>query len=205
MHKKFLHAITKSRLWVTRIFGGLIILLLLFTGHSFKQGEIIDISFEISGLLLLSICSFGRLWSLMYISGYKSNSIITEGPYSIVRHPLYFLSFIGAVGIGLASENVLILALIIGFYLFYYPFTILAEEQKLTEKFGQSYAEYMKKVPRFFPKPSLYTEPEFYKITIRNLVHNFAEAMLLIWVYILMHFIEMLQDSGTLPVILRVP
>jgi len=205
MHKKFLHAITKSRLWVTRIFGALIILLLLFTGHSFKQGEIADISFEISGLLLLSVCSFGRLWSLMFISGYKSNSLITEGPYSIVRHPLYFFSFIGAAGIGLASENVLILALIIGFYLFYYPFTILAEEQKLTEKFGQSYIEYMKKVPRFFPKPSLYTEPEFYKVTIGNLVRNFAEAMLLIWVYILMHFIEMLQDAGTLPVILRVP
>jgi len=205
MNKRFLHAIAKSRLWVSRIFGVLIILLLLFTGHSFKQGEIADISFEISGLLLLSICSFGRLWSLMFISGYKSNSLITEGPYSIVRHPLYFFSFIGAVGIGLASENVLILALIIGFYLFYYPFTILAEEQKLTEKFGQSYIEYMKKVPRFFPKPSLYAEPEFYKVTIGNLVRNFAEAMLLIWVYILMHFIEMLQDSGTLPVILRVP
>jgi protein-S-isoprenylcysteine O-methyltransferase Ste14 len=205
MRKKVLYAIAKSRLFVSRLFGALIILLLLFTGHSFKQGEVVDISFEISGLLLITICSFGRLWSLMYISGYKSNSLITDGPYSIMRHPLYFFSFIGAIGIGLASENVLILGLIIGFYVFYYPFTILAEEEKLTEKFGQNYIEYIKKVPRFLPKLSLYKEPQFYNVTIGNLVRNFVEAMLLIWAYILMHFIEMLQDAGVLPVLLRVP
>ena len=205
MQNKFLYAMAKSRLFVSRLFGLLIILLLLFTGHSFKQGELVDILFEISGLILITISSFGRLWSLLYISGYKSNNLIAEGPYSIVRHPLYFFSLIGTIGIGLASENILILALVTAFYLFYYPFTILAEEQKLTNKFGTSYIEYCKRVPRFLPKISLYKEPEFYKITIGNLIRNFAEAILLIWVYILMHFIELMQDEGILHVFARFP
>ena len=204
-NEKFLFAIAKSRLIVSRIFGLLIIALLIFTGHSFQQGKTVDILFEISGLLLISICSFGRLWALMYISGYKSSTLITEGPYSIVRHPLYFFSFIGAIGIGLASENILILALIISFYLVYYPFTILAEERKLTYKFGQSYTDYTSKVPRFIPKFSLYREPEFYNVTIRKLAWNFAEAMLLVWIFILMHFIELLQDAGVLKVYWRIP
>jgi len=200
-----LFAIAKSRLFVSRIFGLLIIALLIFTGHSFQQGKTIDIFFEISGLLLISICSFGRLWALMYISGYKSYSLITEGPYSIVRHPLYFFSLIGAIGIGLASENILILALIVCFYLLYYPLTILAEERKLADKFGQTYAAYISKVPRFIPKLSLYKEPEFYNITIKKLARNFAEAMLLVWIFILMHFIELLQDDGILKVFWRIP
>lgn len=204
-NKKILYVIAKSRILVSRIFGLLIISLLLFTGHSFEQKEIVDILFETSGLILISICSFGRLWSLVYISGYKSNTLITEGPYSIVRHPLYFFSFIGALGIGLASENILVLALIICFYLLYYPFTILSEESKLADKFREKYTEYKKRVPRFIPKFSLYKEPRMYNITVNKLVRNFAEAMLLIWLFVLLHLIETLQNIGVLPVFWKVP
>lgn len=195
-----LFKIAKARLIVSRIFGLLILLILLFTGHSFRQNEVADTLLEISGLLLLSICSFGRLWSLAYISGYKSNTLITEGPYSMVRHPLYFFSLLGAIGIGLASENILVLALIIVFYLLYYPFTILAEETKLADKFGQTYTEYKKRVPRFIPKLSLYKEPQMYNIAVNKLARNIVESMLLLWIFILMQFIEMLQNTKVLPV-----
>lgn len=205
MQQKKSFSFAKSRLTATRFFGLLIILLLLFTGHSFKEEGFVDVLLEMTGLILISICSFGRLWSLMYISGYKSNTVITEGPYSMVRHPLYFFSLIGMVGIGLASENILILGLIVVFYIIYYPFTIMAEEKKLTNKFGQEYIEYTKRVPRFIPKLSLYHEPEFYTITIKKLARNFVEAMLLVWVFALLSFIEMLQNWGVLHVFFRVP
>jgi len=141
----------------------------------------------------------------MYISGNKRLELVTEGPYSIVRHPLYVFSLIGAFGIGLASENVLILVLIIAFYLFYYPFTILAEEKKMTKKFGVSYIEYMKRTPRFIPKISLYKEPQLFEVKAVSFVRNFADGMWFIWIFMLLHFIEMLQESGYLPVLLRVP
>lgn len=202
---KMLFGIARSRIAISRVFGFIIILLLLFTGHSFKQGALADIFFELSGLFLLTICSFGRLWALMYISGYKSDSIITDGPYSIVRHPLYFFSSIGALGIGLASENVLVLVLIVIFYLLYYPFTILAEEKKLTQKFGPVYVDYMKRTPRFFPKLSLYREPEMYYVKTASFVWNFADGMWFIWIFLLMHLIEILQNAGVLPVVFTVP
>ena len=141
----------------------------------------------------------------MYISGNKRLELVTEGPYSIVRHPLYLFSLIGALGIGLASENLLVLGLIIIFYLFYYPFTILAEEKKLTTKFGRNYLEYMKRTPRFLPKLSLYKEPEFFYVKTAKFVQNFVDGMWFVWIFILMHFVEKLQDSGYLPVIFRVP
>ncbi len=202
---KIIFALAKSRLVVSRIFGVVILLFLLFTGHSFSQEAVIDLLFEVSGLFLLAICTFGRLWALMYISGNKRRELITEGPYSMTRNPLYVFSLIGGIGIGLASENLLILALIIIFYLLYYPFTILAEEEKLAKKFGQVYKEYKKRTPRFFPKLSLYKEPELYQVKASSFARNFLSGTWFIWIFILMHFVEKLQDSGLLPVLLRIP
>jgi len=123
----------------------------------------------------------------------------------MVRHPLYVFSLIGGLGIGLASENLLILAMIIIFYLFYYPFTIQAEEIKLTNKFGDTYQEYMKNTPRFISKLSLYKEPEKFEVKTNNFVKNFLDAMWFIWIFPILHLIEMLQDSGILPAIWRMP
>jgi protein-S-isoprenylcysteine O-methyltransferase Ste14 len=205
MKDRILFVVANSRVVVSRIFGLIIVLLLVFTTHSFSRESFADIFSEMSGLFLLSICSLGRLWALMYISGNKKLELVTEGPYSMVRHPLYFFSFIGAVGIGLASENLLVLAMIIIFYLFYYPFTILAEERKLTVKFGESYVEYMKQTPRFLPRLSLYKEPLVYQVKAKSFVKNFANGMWFVWIFMLMHLIEMLHESGYLPVLFKVP
>lgn len=197
--------VAKSRIYVSRLFAVLILMLAIFTGHSFGQESWGDIVFEVTGLFLLTICSMGRLWALMYISGNKSQEIITDGPYSMVRHPLYFFSLIGAVGIGLVSENLLILAIIVVFYLMYYPFTIFAEEKKLENKFGEAYREYKSKTPRFLPKFSLYKGPHFYAVNADTFVKNFINGMWFIWIFILFHLIEMAQDAGYLPIYWRIP
>jgi hypothetical protein len=164
-----------------------------------------DIFLEMSGLFLLTVCAMGRLWSLMYISGNKRYEMITDGPYSIVRNPLYLFSFIGVIGIGLASENLLILAMMIVFYAMYYPLTILAEEKKLEAAFGQAYVEYKGKTPRLLPKPSLYKGPDLYTVRTKTFVRSFIDGMWFIWIYILLHTIEVAQNTGYLPVYWRIP
>jgi protein-S-isoprenylcysteine O-methyltransferase Ste14 len=189
----------------SRIFGILIILLVIFTAPSFKQDGWIDILLETSGLFLLSVCSVGRLWALLYISGKKSQEVVADGPYSIVRHPLYFFSFIGAIGIGLASKNILVLGILVISYLSYYPLTILSEENVLTDKFGQAYLDYAKRTPRFLPKLSLYKSPSFVSVNADMFLKNITIGMWFIWVYIFFDIIEILQESSIIPVLLRVP
>lgn len=200
-----LDSVVRYRVPVSRVFAGAILLLITCTTHSFSQEGTLDFLLEMSGLLLLSIASLGRLWALMYISGNKTKEIIMDGPYSMVRHPLYLFSLIGAVGIGLASENFLVLALILLLYVLYYPLTIIAEERKLSHRFGVMYAAYMRRVPRFIPRLSLYQEPAVYQVKTSQFVRNFADAMWFVWIFILLTIIEELQLSGILPVLWKVP
>lgn len=205
MTNGLLFKIAHLRVIISRIFAILIVLLAIFTEPSFKESGWADMLLETSGLFLLTVCSIGRLWALLYISGHKTYEVITDGPYSIVRHPLYLFSFIGAIGIGVASENILILAAMVIFYLSYYPLTILSEERRLTDKFGQVYLDYIKRTPRFLPKLSLYKSPSQFVVNADIFLRNLAIGMWFIWIYILFNFIETLQQNGCIPVLLKVP
>jgi protein-S-isoprenylcysteine O-methyltransferase Ste14 len=202
---KLIPILVKKRVVISRIFGVALLLLIMFTTHSFSDTGTTVFIFEMVGLFLLSICSLGRIWALLYVSGYKSNTLITQGPYSIARHPLYFFSLIGSLGIGFASENILVLALIIIFYFIYYPITIIAEEKKLMTKFGQEWVEYTKKTPRFIPNFKLHQEPEFYMVKTANFARNVFQGMWFIWLFILLHFVGKLHESGAVPILFRVP
>jgi protein-S-isoprenylcysteine O-methyltransferase Ste14 len=202
---KLLFKIARLRVAVSRLFAFAVILLATFTASSFKENSLADILLETFGLFLLTICSMGRLWALLYISGHKKIELITEGPYSMVRHPLYVFSLIGAIGIGLASENLLVLAMLVIFYLLYYPMTILVEEAKLTDKFGQAYLDYMKSTPRFLPKLSLYKSPPQVIVNTDIFLKSITIGMWFIWIFILLNVLETLQEIGLIPVFMKVP
>jgi hypothetical protein len=97
------------------------------------------------------------------------------------------------------------MTLIIIFYVLYYPFTILAEERKLTTKFGDNYVDYMKQTPRFLPRFSQYKEAPLYEVKAHSFVKNFVDGMWFIWIYMLLDFIEKLHVLGYIPILFKVP
>ena len=44
---------------------------------------------EMAGLVLILVCILGRTWCTLYIGGLKKRELVTAGPYSVVRNPLY--------------------------------------------------------------------------------------------------------------------
>jgi protein-S-isoprenylcysteine O-methyltransferase Ste14 len=102
---------------------------------------------------------------LMFISGYLAQTglkivfgevrpepvVIDKGVFQIVRHPIYLgaiLCYLATVLITLSLVSALVLCIIIIFYHFLARF----EERLLIDKFGESYEEYMERVPMWFPK-----------------------------------------------------
>jgi len=151
--------------------------LLLATPPSWQANSGANIVMNAFGFVLIVVAAFGRIWSSLYISGYKEDRIVTEGPYAIVRNPLYAFSFLGALGLGLATTNLLILAVIASAFLLYYPLVVFAEERNLRHKFGQDFVAYMHQVPRFLPRRLHLVEPDRYPVRPRHVRRSLLEII----------------------------
>lgn len=81
----------------------------------------------------------------------ESHSMITQGPYARVRHPMYTVLNGFSFGISLLTANFLIIGFAI-LLMLPFPFLVQKEEQMMIESFGDEYSEYMKRTGRFFPQ-----------------------------------------------------
>jgi protein-S-isoprenylcysteine O-methyltransferase Ste14 len=195
----------KNRIFSTRLFAVGFVLIILFTSDSWEPNSPIDLIVEWTGYVFLIAAILGRLWCSIYIGGYKNDRVINEGPYSIVRNPLYLFSFLGGIGLALAAENLLILGFIIILFLTYYPSVVFQEEKDLEVKFGQEFIDYKKKTPRWLPQFSSYYEPEQYLVKTKYLKRAMFDSMWFIWFFMFIRIVEVLQDLHYLPVILKIP
>lgn len=203
--EKILLLSKEYRIVITRIFGAIILFLLLFSSYSWEKNLYIDLVIDFLAFLLILTCTFGRLWALAYISGHKTQDLIMDGPYSIARNPLYLFSLIGAVGVGLVSKNILVFTLLIIMFTLYYPFVIRAEEKNLHQVHGDDFQEYMEKTPMFIPNLSLFHEEQHYTINARLFRRAFFSVMWFPLIFMILMVINHLHESGTLPVLFTVP
>jgi protein-S-isoprenylcysteine O-methyltransferase Ste14 len=82
-------------------------------------------------------------------------ALVVDGLYRFVRNPMYVgvvTSVLGQAALYRSSAVVWYAAIVaVAFHLR----VILFEEPKLTELFGDAYADYQKRVPRWFPRVAL--------------------------------------------------
>ena len=180
-------------------FGGL-----LFIGSYPERSEFHEFV-EALGVSLIGVAIIGRLWCTLYIGGRKSAEIVADGPYSIVRNPLYVFSAIGAAGAGAQTGSVVV-ALVFGIATTL-AFIVVArrEETFLREKFGEAFDAYLANVPRMLPKFSLYRDSASLIVIPKRLYTTFFDSLVFFVALPLSEFIEHLQLHGTLPVLLRLP
>lgn len=115
-----------------------------------------DILFAAGGLLALAailmdigaIRAFRRNRTTMSPGG-EADHLVTDGPFSFTRNPLYLANSLIMIGAGLLSGIawLLILALAAGF--FTQKIAIEPEEKQLEARFGKKYREYARRVRRW--------------------------------------------------------
>lgn len=106
---------------------------------------------DIGGMLLVAFACLGRLWCSIFIAGRKDIELVTAGPYALCRHPLYTLSLIGGVGLGLASHSlVLTLATVVVLGTLFMR-AASAEDRFLAARFDERFEAYRSATPRFWP------------------------------------------------------
>lgn len=194
---------TRTRLFLSRLFGLGILLLLLFGSSYWSSAPLFDQMLFVTGFLLAVVGVCGRLWCHSYIAGRKKRVLVTTGPYSLCRHPLYFFSFVGGIGLGLCTETLSVAALFLVAFAAYYPQAIRGEETFLSDNFA-GYEEYKKRVPLFFPRWSNFTEGDAL-VNVCEFRREIVAAGGFLLVIGLFELVESLHHARVLPTLYLIP
>jgi protein-S-isoprenylcysteine O-methyltransferase Ste14 len=136
----------------------------------------------ITGLCTVAAGEFIRFWGVS-IAGSETRTtgtvggtyLITNGPFSYVRNPLYLGNMLMYAGIGVMSMALFpwfFGVALAWFYLQYY-FIVTREEEYLAERFGSAYDHYRDNVRRFLPRLTPYRSGQPPAKTV-NLREGFA-------------------------------
>ena len=80
-----------------------------------------------------------------------ADALITRGLFTHCRNPLYVGNNLMLLGLGIFSNSLIYVLIVVPVFLFIYQAIVLAEENFLTQKFGESYRAYCANVNRWIP------------------------------------------------------
>lgn len=80
-----------------------------------------------------------------------AEGLVTEGLFSHCRNPLYVGNILILSGLGIMSNSILFILIMIPIFIFFYQAIVLAEENFLRGKFGPSYDKYATSTNRWIP------------------------------------------------------
>jgi protein-S-isoprenylcysteine O-methyltransferase Ste14 len=164
-------------------------------------GEIV----QLAGLACIIVAALGRIWASVFIAGYKDTALVREGPYSALRHPLYALSTLGMLGVGLATRSVILTVALLAVFAVVYTRSARREDEFLAGRYGDAYTQYRRTVPSFWPSTGSYRVPESIEVRPRVLWKAFLDAGTLIGLYVLLRLADLAQSSGVTPTWLSLP
>lgn len=102
-------------------------------------------------LFVWSHASLGKNWSVN-VERTEGQSLVTHGPYRLVRHPMYSSLFLMAFGLVLATASpVAALPYFVSIAAMYLD-RVGDEERLMLDTFGEQYERYMRRTGRLVPR-----------------------------------------------------
>jgi len=101
-------------------------------------------------LSVRAVQTLGKQWTYQ-ARVLKDHDLVTQGPYSIVRNPIYLGMFGMILSTGLVFSRWWHVLIAIVFFLVGNHIRIRAEEKLLRETFGKKFDDYAARVPAFIP------------------------------------------------------
>ncbi len=151
-------------------------LLTLFSRPAVLEGSSLDLAFDLAGWLLFFSAAALRFWATLYIGGRKHDVIVTDGPYSICRHPLYLASFLMTLSAALFLKSVVLAAGAFVAGSAYLLITVRQEEAALARLHPRGWAHYASRVPAVLPRLAGWRTPARIEVDMRSLRDEAARA-----------------------------
>jgi len=130
--------------------------IILFSNYVFPHWKygVLDKALDVVGM---GFILFGFLFRIS-ARGYKEEkcsngkNLVKDGPYAIIRNPMYFGTFIIGTGVVMMLLELWFFFLFGVIFLLIYIPQMKKEENILSERFGQEYKEYCKFTSKYFPR-----------------------------------------------------
>ena len=152
-------------------------------------------SLLLPGFLVSLFGELIQIWSFATLD--KNQSIVTTGPYSLMRNPMYIGRFFLLGGCLLLIGRIWILILFTVLYYFYMINRVRREETRLHEIFGNEYVSYCSRVKRFVPSFKQFNWKSLRTFKWRLLVQNHGHwnFALLIASYLLFYLFTIIKSG----------
>ncbi|MEO9341009.1 isoprenylcysteine carboxylmethyltransferase family protein [Mesorhizobium sp. SB112] len=147
------------------------------------------------GVFLIFMAILGRAWCTLYIGGRKIRELVTTGPYSLVRNPLYFFSLVALTGLGAQTGSLIITSLFLVSAYVIFTAVVRQEESALRQIHGSQFDSYCSSVPRFVPNFRLWEEPTELRINPVRWRQTVLDALFFLPLVPLIRGIDWLQSA----------
>lgn len=100
----------------------------------------------------LTVAALGQVFRI-YAAGFihKNKQLATNGPYALVRHPLYLGNILILTGFSIAAANLYVWIGVILFFVIWYPAAIAYEDSKLESIFEDEWRTWSKNIRAVIP------------------------------------------------------
>ncbi|OWT56855.1 methyltransferase family protein [Candidimonas nitroreducens] len=169
---------------------------LLWVGSAWPEASMENQGLEWLGLALIIVAILGRAACMLYVGGRKGSDLVTEGPYSISRNPLYVFSILAVLGIGLQTGSLIIGLILAGAAYLIFRWIVGEEETLLRLVFGASFDAYCREVPRFYPRWSLWRSPQHITVDLQGVWKTIRDALPYFLAIPVFELIEAAQQMG---------
>lgn len=143
----------------------------------FKPGSGGEIACNTAAIILFLVGAFWRWWSTLYIGGRKGHELISTGPYSMCRNPLYFGTFLITMSLPVVAQSLTLGLALLAVAVFYLGVTVPGEERRLLKRHGKEFEEYHRTVPIFIPNFRLYKSPANLNVLVGGLHAEFWRSL----------------------------
>jgi len=114
-------------------------------------------SLPLAGAVVVVLGEIIRLWAVLHIGAIsrtrsdRLGPLVASGPFAYVRNPLYLGNILLWTGFAIAARLAWLAPVVALLLALEYHAIVRWEEQLLTTRIGEPYAQYMREVPRWLP------------------------------------------------------
>ncbi len=142
----------------------------------------------------------GRIWCLVCIAGFKNEELVTDGPYSLCRNPLYLFSLLATLGVGLGSCTLAFPAIAILGFAIWYPGVIAFEARNLAQRHGDAYRSYVAKTPALLPLSGNFHEENEHTVRSVSFRRGLFDTAWFFVLFTVMYLFQQMHQNGYLPI-----